>query len=126
MKSPAIHSYYAAYEQANRDIDIEEKNAVKVKSEQLEELRRREKKAQKRSGLVRHNEMQSTSRGVMMQAAPYSRNQKTPPFLQIRAPLYHYPNRYHSKGHNQPYNHIHHGAPVTNSTQNTRFNRSNP
>lgn len=33
MKSPAIHSYYAAYEQANRDIDMEEKNAVKVKSE---------------------------------------------------------------------------------------------
>lgn len=47
MKSPTIHSYSVAYEQAKRDADIEEEKAARLRTEQLEGLKKREKKDQR-------------------------------------------------------------------------------
>ena len=41
LRSPAIQTYSAAYEQAKRDIEIEEKKAAHIKIDQLEWLRRK-------------------------------------------------------------------------------------
>ena len=38
MRSPVIQTYAAAYEQAKRDIEIEEENAALIKTDQLEGL----------------------------------------------------------------------------------------
>lgn len=45
MRSLAIHTYFVTYEQAKRDIEIEEEKTARVRSEQSEELRCREKRA---------------------------------------------------------------------------------
>lgn len=37
MRSLAIHTYFATYEQTKRDIEIDEENTARVRSEQLEE-----------------------------------------------------------------------------------------
>lgn len=47
MKSPTIHSYSVAYKQAKRDADIEEEKAARLRAEQLEVLKKREKKDQR-------------------------------------------------------------------------------
>ncbi|XP_024033597.1 uncharacterized protein LOC112095718 [Citrus clementina] len=52
LRSPLVQNYSAGYEQARRDIEIEEEKSTRIKSEQLEELRRKERRApnESRSG----------------------------------------------------------------------------
>lgn len=45
MRSLVIHTYFATYEQAKRDIEIDEEKTARVRREQLEELRCREMRA---------------------------------------------------------------------------------
>lgn len=45
LRSPVVQSYFTAYEQAKRDIEIEEENEARIKTDQLEGLRRKEKKS---------------------------------------------------------------------------------
>ena len=45
LRSPAIQIYSAAYEQAKRDIEIEEKKVARIKTDQVEGLKRKEKRA---------------------------------------------------------------------------------
>lgn len=39
LRNITIQSYFMAYEQANRDIEIEVEKASRIRSEQLEELK---------------------------------------------------------------------------------------
>ena len=41
LRSPAIQTYSTAYEQAKRDIEIEEEKAARIKTDQLEGLKRK-------------------------------------------------------------------------------------
>ena len=50
LRSPLVQSYSAGYEQARRDIEIEEEKSARIKSEQLEELRRKERRTPSGSG----------------------------------------------------------------------------
>ena len=43
LRSPVIHTYSAVYEQVKRDIEIKEENATRIKTNQLEGLRKKEK-----------------------------------------------------------------------------------
>ncbi|GAY65728.1 hypothetical protein CUMW_243280 [Citrus unshiu] len=44
LRSPLVQNYSAGYEQARQDIEIEEEKSARIKSEQLEELRRKERR----------------------------------------------------------------------------------
>ncbi len=52
LRNPAIQSYSAGYEQAKRDIEIEGDKMTRIKSEQLEELRRKKKRILSGNGSV--------------------------------------------------------------------------
>ena len=56
MRSPAIQTYSAAYKQAKRDIEIEEEKAARIKTDQLEGLRRKEKRALPRNGPIKRKD----------------------------------------------------------------------
>ncbi|KAH9802528.1 hypothetical protein KPL71_001423 [Citrus sinensis] len=45
LRSPTIQTYSAAYEQAKKDIEIEEEKTARIKTDQLEGLRRKKKRA---------------------------------------------------------------------------------
>lgn len=44
LRSPTVQSYSTAYEQAKRDIEIDEEKMTRIKTDQLEGFRRNEKK----------------------------------------------------------------------------------
>lgn len=45
LRNPTIQNYSMGYEQAKRDVEIEEEKAARIKSEQLEDLRWNKKRA---------------------------------------------------------------------------------
>ncbi|KAH9668850.1 Ribonuclease H [Citrus sinensis] len=63
LRSPAIQTYAAAYEQAKRDIEIEEEKAARIKTDQLEGLGRREMKALPGNGPIRRRDHQASDEG---------------------------------------------------------------
>lgn len=44
IRNPTVQSYSTTYEQAKRDIKIKEEKTARIKTDQLEGLRRNEKK----------------------------------------------------------------------------------
>lgn len=48
LRNPVIQLYSTVYEPVKMDIEIEEEKAAKVRSEQLEELRRKKRKIKKK------------------------------------------------------------------------------
>ena len=70
LRSPIIQNYSAGYEQAKRDIEIEEEKTAKIKSEQLEELRRKEKRTLGGSGPGKRAGESSTMGGISARSRP--------------------------------------------------------
>ena len=56
--------YAAAYEQAKRDIEIEEEKAARIKTDQLEGLGKKEKRALPRNGPIRRKDHQTAGSGA--------------------------------------------------------------
>ncbi|XP_024043014.1 uncharacterized protein LOC112099775 [Citrus clementina] len=56
LRNPAIQTYSAAYEQAKRDIEIEEEKTTRIKIDQLEGLRRKDKRALPRNGPIKRKD----------------------------------------------------------------------
>lgn len=54
LRSPAIQSYFVAYEQAKKDADIEEEMAARLRAEQLQGLKKIEKNDQKATRPIRN------------------------------------------------------------------------
>lgn len=52
MRNLAIQLYFAAYEHAKRDIEIKEEKTARLRVEQLEVLKKKEKKVKKESGPI--------------------------------------------------------------------------
>lgn len=71
LRNPIIQSYLTGYEQTNRDIEIEEEKVAKIKSEQLEELRRKEKKVPGMSVSRKRTRESSAGGGALARTRPY-------------------------------------------------------
>lgn len=76
IRSPVVQSYSTAYEQAKRDIEIDEEKTTTIKIDQLEGLRKKEKKVSARSGPIKHKDHYapgSSARGQVSSYQPYQR-----------------------------------------------------
>ena len=80
LRSPAIQIYSAAYEQAKRDIDIEEENAERIKTDQLEGLRRKEKRALLGNEPIKKNDHHASGNVVGGRVTSYQPHQRPPPY----------------------------------------------
>lgn len=79
MRSPTIQAYSAAYEQVKRDADIEEEKTARLRAEQLEGLKKKEKKDRGAMKPIR-NDRSSTGGGLKNRAFPYQPPQRQPQF----------------------------------------------
>ncbi|XP_052300414.1 uncharacterized protein LOC127903754 [Citrus sinensis] len=86
LRSPAIQTYAAAYEQAKRDIEIEEEKAARIKTDQLEGLGRKEKKALPTNGPNRRRDHQISGSGAGGRVIAYQPHQRPPQYQRSRAP----------------------------------------
>ena len=71
LRNPIIQSYSAGHEQATRDIEIEEEKTARIKSEQLEELRRKEKRTLSGSGSGKRAGESSVMGGISARSRSY-------------------------------------------------------
>ena len=85
LRSPLVQNYSAGYEQARRDIEIEEEKSARLKSEQLEELRRKERRAPKGSGLGKRTGESSGMGGTSARSRPYPITPRAQQFQHNRA-----------------------------------------
>ena len=85
LRSPLVQNYSSGYEQARRDIEIEEEKSARIKSEQLEELRRRERRAPKGSGSGKRTGESSGMGGISARSRPYPIAQRAQQFQHSRA-----------------------------------------
>ncbi|KAH9750796.1 Ribonuclease H [Citrus sinensis] len=85
LRSPAIQTYAAAYEQAKRDIEIEEEKAARIKIDQLEGLGRKEKKALPGNGPIRRRDHQASGNGAGGRVIAYQPHQSPPQYQRSRA-----------------------------------------
>ena len=72
LRSPLVQNYSAGYEQVRRDIEIEEEKLARIKSEQLEELRRKERRTSGRSGSGKRAGESSMMGRISARSRPYS------------------------------------------------------
>ncbi|XP_024033455.1 uncharacterized protein LOC112095582 [Citrus clementina] len=75
----------AAYEQAKRDIEIEEEKAARIKTDQLEGVGRKEKKALPGNGPIRRRDHQASGSGAGGRVAAYQPHQRPPQYQRSRA-----------------------------------------
>ena len=80
LRSPAIQSYSAAYEQAKRDIEIEEENATRIKTDQLEELGRKEKRVLPGNGPIKRKDDHTPGGGAGGRVTSYQPHQRPPQY----------------------------------------------
>ena len=74
----------AAYEQAKRDIEIEEEKVVRIKINQLEGLRRKEKRALSGSEPIKQKDHHAPGGGVGDRVASYQPHQRPPQYQRSR------------------------------------------
>ena len=85
LRSPLVQNYSAGYEQAKRDIEIEEEKSARIKSEQLEELRRKERRTPSGSGSGKRARESSVMGGISARSRPYPVAQRPQQFQHSRA-----------------------------------------
>ena len=85
LRSPLVQSYSVGYEQARRDIEIEEEKSVRIKSEQLEELRRKERRTPSGSGSGKRAGESSVMGAISDRSRPYPMAQRPQQFQYSRA-----------------------------------------
>ncbi|KAH9723690.1 Receptor-like protein 18 [Citrus sinensis] len=76
LRSPLVQNYSVGYEQAKRDIEIEEEKLARIKSEQLEELRRKEMRTPSGSGSGKRAGESSMMDAVSARSRPYPMAQR--------------------------------------------------
>lgn len=85
LRNPIIQNYSAGYEQARRNIEIEEEKTARIKREQLEELRRKEKRPLSGSGSGKRAGESSIMGGASARSRPYTITQRPQQFQHSRA-----------------------------------------
>ena len=71
LRSPLVQNYSTSYEQARRDIEIEEEKSARIKSEQLEEMRRKERRIPSESESGKRAGKSSVIGGISARSRPY-------------------------------------------------------
>ncbi|XP_052292038.1 uncharacterized protein LOC127900828 [Citrus sinensis] len=122
FRSPIVQNYLVGYEQAKRDIEIEEEKMAKIKSEQL---RRKEKRTLGGSGSGKRAGESSAIGGISARSRPYPMTQRPPQSQHSRAqpqcPTF--PER--QREFWQMAAHPHHNAPRVLHAVNSRDGRPN-
>ena len=85
LRSPIVQNYSAGYEQMRRDIEIKEEKTARMKREQLEELRRKEKRTLSRSGSGKRAGEPSVVGGILARSHPYPITQRPQQFQYSQA-----------------------------------------
>ena len=80
LRSPVIQSYFAAYEQAKKDIEIEEEKAARIKTGQLEGLKRKEKGALPGNGSIKRKDHHALGSSAGGQVTSYQHHQRPPQY----------------------------------------------
>ncbi|KAH9684964.1 Ribonuclease H [Citrus sinensis] len=85
LRNLAIQTYSAAYEQAKRDIEIEEEKAAQIKTDQLEGLKSKEKRAVPGNEPIKRRDHHKSSSGTGGRIAAYQPHQRPPQYQRSRA-----------------------------------------
>ncbi|XP_052291712.1 uncharacterized protein LOC127900595 [Citrus sinensis] len=113
LKSLIIQTYAAAYEQAKRDIEIDEEKAARIKTDQLEGLRRKEKRALLGNGPIKRSDHHASGSGTGGWVTAYRPHQRPPQYqrgrAQPRRSLVREPWRRHDSAYGHPHPHPHGG-----------------
>ena len=125
MRSHIVQNYSAGYKQTKRDIEIEEEKAAKIKSEQLEELRRKEKGTLGGSGLGKRAGESSAMGGMSAQSRPYPMIQRPQQSQHSRAQPQRPPFPERQREFRQVATHPYHNAPRVLHTVNSKAGRPN-
>ncbi|GAY33487.1 hypothetical protein CUMW_281810, partial [Citrus unshiu] len=116
-------NYSSGYEQARRDIEIEEEKSARIKSEQLDELRRKERRAPTGSGSGKRAGESSVMGGISARSRPYPMAPRSQQFQHNRAqpPRPPFPDR--QREFQQMAAHPHHNTPRASHATNSRASR---
>ena len=85
LRNPAIQTYLDVYEQAKRDIEIKEEKATRIKTDQLEGLRRKEKRALPGSGPIKRKDHYASGSGAGGRVTSYQPHPRPPQYQRSRA-----------------------------------------
>ena len=85
LRNPVIQTYAAVYEQTKRDIEIEKEKAARIRIDQLEGLRKKEKRALLGNGLIRRRDHQASSSSAGGRVTAYQPHQRLPQYQHSRA-----------------------------------------
>lgn len=107
MRNPAIQTYSAAYEKAKRDIEIEEEKAARIKTNQLEGLKKKEKRAVLGNGPIKMRDHHASGSGTRGRVTAYQPHQRPPQYQRSRAQLPRSPARKPWRRHDAAYDHFH-------------------
>lgn len=124
LRSLLVQNYSAGYEQAKRDIEIKEEKSARIKSEQLEELRRKEKRTPNGSGSGKRAGESSMMGAVSARSRPYPMAQRPQQVQHNRAQPPRPPFLERQREFRQLANHPYHNAPRALHTANPRTGRS--
>ncbi|XP_052290088.1 uncharacterized protein LOC127899958 [Citrus sinensis] len=110
-------------EGARRDIEIEEEKSARIKSEQLEELRRKERRAPKGSGLGKRTGESSGMGGISARSRPYPIAPRAQQFQHSRAQPQRPPIPERQREFQQMAAHPYHNTPRALHATNSRASR---
>ena len=123
LRSPAIQSYSAAYEQAKRDIEIDEKKTARIKTDQLEGLRRKEKRALPGNEPIKRKDHHAPSDGAGGRVTSYQPHQRPPQYQRSRMQPPRSPARDSWRRHDQTYNHPYQHPTLAHHSHGVRTSR---
>lgn len=126
FRSTAVQSYFVAYEKANKDIEIEEEKLARIKSEQLQGLRRKEKKVPGGRRPIKRKDHHAQGISAGNRITSYQIHQRPSQFQHNRIQPPRSPTRDSWGRPNQRYSHPYHHAPITHHSQNIRASGPNP
>ena len=107
MRSLVIQTYSAAYEQAKRDIEIEEENAARIKTDQLEGLKKKEKRAVPGNEPIKRKDHHASGSDTRDRVTAYQSHQRPPKYQCSRAQPLRSPDREPWRRHDATYGHLH-------------------
>ena len=107
LRSLVIQTYAAAYEQAKKDIEIEEEKAARIKTDQVEGLGKKEKRTLPGNGPIRRRDHQTSGSGAGGRVTAYQPHQRPPQYQRSKAQPSRSPAREPWRRHDSAYGDLH-------------------
>ena len=107
LRSPVIQTYSTAYEQAKRDIEIEDEKAARIKIDQLEGLKMKEKRVIPGNGPIKRRDHHTSGSGTGGRVTAYQPHQWPPQYQRSRTQPLRSPARELWRRHDAAYGHLH-------------------